>query len=508
MKYTFGGGINELNDIAVSNAEAIEGKNFDLGLGNQKFKPRRPITILDTATNASAIHGIHQLIKQNNTKTTLVAAGTTMYEWDGGTFTSRGTITSTSELHDFSWDLDETIIIVDRNKDDVVKEWNGTTLSNLTTGLVNPLYAKYGLVHNGRVLLANITDNTTEIPHMVLFSEFEDRENYDLTSRAGASGFTTGEEPFYLLSPDLKPINGLAQFQDVVICSTENGQLYKLVGDDATNYQWVDFYKGSAAIGVNSIVNAGDDVYYMRDGGVIESLRSTDRYGDVGTDDISLVVRETVKDSTGMRAVYDQTNRKILFFLDSKILVLHKDLIGSESSPFTIYKTQHPVAFNTDAVRYMEYPSSSNSDKTILFGDDDGNIFDLNGDYGGGDGASCCIIASRKMPLQPFDYNTLLNGRVYYRREGECDLNMQFDWGDERSTTDLTVTLKGTTGDAGRNFFGAGKYFADGEYFSEGFQGAGNPVSKGFSAMGKGTTVFVTLEVETSEYFEIDYIEV
>jgi len=295
MKYSFGGGINELNDIAISEQEAVSGQNFELGLGNTKLKPRLPFDLLGTATNTSRIHGIHQLILQDNTKTTLIAAGTVMYEWDGSTtWTSRGTVDTNSEFHDFSWDLDETIIITDREKENVLLEWDGTTLSNLTTGLANPLYAKYGLVSNGRAILANITDNTTEMQHMIVFSEFEDRENYDISSRGGEGGFATGNEPFYLLSPDLKPINGLFQFKDLILCSTENGQLFKLVGDDATNYRWEDFYKGSAATGINSFVNTGDDVYYMRQGGVIESLRATDTYGDVGVDDISLRVKDTV----------------------------------------------------------------------------------------------------------------------------------------------------------------------------------------------------------------------
>ena len=501
-QFIFGGGINELNDIAISAEECILGQNFELSLGNTKFKRRAPFDLLDTAPNAGNIHGFHQLIERDGTKTTLVAAGTTMYEWDGSTFTSRGTISSTSELHHFDWELDETIIIVDRNKVDVVKEWNGTTLSDLTTGLGVNFYAKYGIVEAGRAWFANITTGATAVPHMLVASAFEDRQDYDTAARGGEGGFTTGNEAFYLLTPNLKPINGLIQFKNDTIISTEGGKLYKLVGDDASNYRFEPYYAGSAAIGDNSFVDAGDDVFYMREGGVIESLRATELYGDVGTDDISLPVRETTKDLTGARIVYDRTNRKILFWFNNKVLVLFKDLIGGDLSPFSLYKTEHSSNYSTEAVEYMEYPDSTNL--SVFFGDDSGNVYDFNGTGTDGDGGTDDILTIRKLPLQNFDYSEILEGRVFHRRKGECQLNMIFEWGDEKSETSLTVPLKG---DVSANSYGGDIYYGGNSYYNEGAS-AGNPVSRGFSATGQGSSVFVTLSITTKNEFEIDFIQV
>ena len=509
MKFTFGGGINELNDIAIPPDEAVSGQNFELGIGNTKFKRRAAFDLLDTATNASEIHGIHQLITRAGVKTTLVAAGTTMYEWDGTTFTSRGTIDADSELHHIEWDLDSLIIIVDRKQEDRVWQWDGTTLSAMTTGLATThFYAKYGIVQNGRMVFGNIADGngspTTKNPHMLLFSAFEDHESYDTAKRSGDSTFTTGNEAFYILTPDLQPINGLIRFKRSTIVSTEGGQLFELVGDDSTNYRFEPFYGGSGAIGTDSFVNANDDVYYMREGGVIESLRATVAYGDVGTDDISLPIRNTTKNLTGVRSVYDQTNLKILFWTGSSILVLYKNLIGGERSPWSIYKTAHSSGFSTKAAVHMEYPDST--DKTVLFGDSSGNIYDLNGVGINGDGGTTSIQTIRKMPLQEFNYNQILEGRVFYRRKGECELSITFEWGDEKNTTDLIIPIKGRTGAPETNYFGGGIYFGDGEYFGEG-EPVGNPVSGGFSAIGKGTSVFADFQIDTVSEFEIDYIE-
>ncbi len=507
MRFTFSGGINELNDIAISPDEAILGQNFELGLGNTKFKPRKPFDLVGTATNAGKIHGLHQLIERDGTKTTLVAAGTDMYEYDGVTFTDVGNINVNGELHDFAWELDQTIIIVDRAKVEQVLEWDGTTLSTLTTGLGANLFAKYGLQANGRAFLGNLTTGVTANPHMLVASAFEDREDYDTSARGGAGGFSTGNEAFFLLTPDFRPINGMVEFQQDIVISTEGGKLFRLVGDDASNYRFVDYYAGSSAIGDNAFVDAGDDIFFMRAGGVIESLKSTDRYGDVGTDDISLPVRETTLDQVSTRIIYDQSNRKVFFFLSSKILVLFKDLINSKLSPFSIYKTTHASAFNTSAARYMQSPTTATLTNSVFFGDDDGNIYDLNGIGELGDAGTDLIDTIRKFPLQDFTYDQILAGSVFYRRLGECDLNMQFDWGDERNETDLTVRLKGTTGLTG-NFYGGEQYYAGDFYYSEGIGGGGNPVSKSFSAIGQGSSVFVTLNVNTVERFEVDYLEV
>ena len=506
MKIDFGGGINELNDINIPVTDAIDGQNFELGLGNTKLRPRAPFDLVGTAPNASQIHGIHQLIKRDGTKTSLVAAGTDIYTVDGATWTDVGNVDASAEFYDFAWELDQYIILTDRAKEDVLKKWDGTTFSDLTTGLGTPLYAKYGLVANGRAILANITDDTTEVPHMLLLSAFENPESYDTSSRAGSGGFATGNEAAYLLTPDLRPINGLIEFQQDIVISTEGGKLFRLVGNDATNYQFVDYYAGSSALGDNSFVNAGNDVYYLRQGGVIESLVSTDRYGDVGTDDISLPLRTTVNEQTSARVVYDQRRRKIYWFVQSKVLVLFKDLLGTDQSPWAIYRTNHPSNFNTISVRYMDAPETNDDSESVYFGDEDGNLFQMSG-TGVGDAGSYDITTIRKLPLQGFNYDAVLSGRVYYRRLTECSLNIVLEWGDEQSETDISIPLRGVdAGDLGA-FYAASSFYAGDSYYAQGISGGGAPSSKGFSAAGQGSSVFATLEVTSSGPFEIDYIE-
>ena len=87
----FVGGLNEQDETLVRPEECIAGYNFELGSVNSHFRPRKPFDLLGTASNGSALNGFVQLIKTDNTETTIVQAGDTVYEWNGTTgFTSRG----------------------------------------------------------------------------------------------------------------------------------------------------------------------------------------------------------------------------------------------------------------------------------------------------------------------------------------------------------------------------------------------------------------------------------
>jgi hypothetical protein len=79
---TFEGGINEQDDAKVNIAECTEGYNFELGLSNTRFRPRKPFKALGSVFNTSRIGGFIQLIKRDNTETTLIQAGDKIYLWD------------------------------------------------------------------------------------------------------------------------------------------------------------------------------------------------------------------------------------------------------------------------------------------------------------------------------------------------------------------------------------------------------------------------------------------
>ena len=604
MKIVFSGGLNENDGININ--EASEGQNFELIAGDTDYRPRKPFDLKGTSTLGGSISGILQLVKRDNTETTLVfdddASTPTIYEWDGATtFTSKRTLSlvTGSKLRDEYWSLDDQIIISDISKLTPLLKWDSTTCSRLKTNLkagssqsvtsitrsgttatvttaaphgyssgdlahiagavetdyngefeitvtgastftytvagspTSPatgtitvdfgteLYAKYAIVYQGRVWLFNITTNdgaSSENPHMILVSAFENQENYDTAQRAVTGTFSTNLEAFYMLTKDLKPINGAFQFQNQLVISTVDGQLFKLTGSDASDYKWVEFYSGSSAVGDESFANIGNDGVYMRKGGNVESLRSTDTFGDVKADDISRFIPDTVKDLTGALVIYDQSNQTVLFFVSGKVLVLFKDLLISDLSPWSVYKTALTAGSNNalatvKSARYMRRPGETTY--SVYFGAADGKIYDFNG-VGNGDAGSTDIETWRKSKIidsddfgQGYDpYAEILNGRIQYRRIGECELTLEFDWSDEYNVSDSTITLNGPPVGDSPPYYGGAVYYGGEFYYNEGFAYANKVSTKGFSPTGKGVSFIMKAYLNTSVRFKIDHIEI
>lgn len=508
---TFEGGLNQQDVTLVKPQECIDGYNFELGFNDTHYRPRMPFDKLGTATNAGAINGILQLIKNNDTETTLVQAGDTVYLWDGSTtFTSKGTVNGSSKLRSTTWSLGGYSVITDLEKLTVVKTWDGTTFSTLTTGLGSSLYAKYAIVHLGRVWLFNVTAGTST-PHLMVASAYETPTSYNTSLRAQDSSFTTGNEAFYMTTPDLLPINGVALFFNTLIISTDNGRIWKLTGTDSTDFSWQPFYSGSAAVGTETMANIGNDIVYMKRGGSVESLISTQDYGDVKADDLSRWIRNVTTDITDCRTVYDQKRQKVYFFNSTGYIpVLYKDMQPSGLSPWSVYKTDHSSNFDTNVAVYMRRPGGT--DWFVYFGDSSGNIYQMEGSGDGDNGNTAVSTTRRTMLIEEMDgYDPNFNqikGRVHYRRVADVDLVMDFEWGDDYSITRCTVPLEGPpTGDSS-NYFGGSAYFGGVFYFNSGFFYSDRVSTKGFTPIGRGVGVYIDLSVSSSQRFDIIKIQV
>lgn len=516
MIYKFGGGVNENPEPHI--LEASAGFNFDLQKSDTKLRPRRPFDLKGTAPNAGVIRGLLQLVKKDGTQTTLVQSASQIYAWDGASsFTSTATVATTSMLRDAYWALDDYLVVTDLAKETPVKSWDGSTFTTLTTGFSAgiSLYAKYGLIHDGRVWLFNVK-TTTDTPHLMVASAFENPQSYTTTIRASVDSFATGGEAFYMLSPDLKPINGVVLFQDQLIISTLGGRLWKLSGSSAQDYKWDDFYVGSSAVGSEAIVNAGNDVLYMRQGG-IESLIATEKFGDVTADDVSRWIPTTVASLTTAIAVYDQSLQKVLFFVAGKILVFFKDIVNegvagvNGISPWSIYRTSHASGFNTEVARYMRRPGTTGM--SVYFGDDAGQIFDLNGTSVTGDPGSLDVMLLRKSRhvddqiIQPWPYKKRgIKGSLQYSRFGECEVTLSFEWSDEYSTSDCTILLSGPPAGDVVPYYGGSSYFGGASYFNQGFNFASKISHRSFSPIGKGPGFFVSVQSSNKVRYEVDHL--
>lgn len=520
MKVFYGAGLNE-NQYPHPSEAAVGSYNFDLQKDSSYLFPRMPFDLLATATGGAEIRGLLQLIKRDDTETTLVQSGGSVLKWDGAsTFSSVATVTTVAQLRDTYWSLGDYLVVTDLQKMTAVSKWDGSTFSTLTTGLGSSLFAKYGIVHQGRVWLFNVK-TTTDTPHLMVASAFEDPESYDTTKRAVSGTFVTGTEAFYMLTPDLKPINGVAlSLSGDLIVSTKEGRLFKLTGTSPTDYKWVDFYAHSAAIGDESIVGAGNDIFYMRRGAAIESLLATQNYGDVAADDVSRWIPQTVKNLTGGIAVYDQQNQKVLWFISGKVLVLYKDLFyggcvideaGTKAklSPWSVYTTTHSSGFSVSCAKYMKLPGTSNYG--VLFGDSSGRLFNLNG-TGDGDAGDTDITLNRKTRFlgaeSGLNYvRKIPKAKIRYERVQECSISVTLEWGDEYNSSTASVTLQGPLSGDSAVYFGGSFYFGDTIYFNAGSGASGVKSHINTSLVGRGSVITKTVSSTNRVRYHVDHIE-
>ena len=419
---TFGGGINarrRVVDVALDECVAPS-ENFDLDPVNRALNRRKPFDLVATAPNGAAINGFAQLIKQDQSISTLVQAGGNVYTWDGATsFTLAGTVSTNAKLrgpreHNFT--LDEYVVITDLNKAEVVKKWDGTTFANLAHDLGGDFFAKYARVHNERIIFGNVK-TTTDTPHLLLGSKIGDGEDLSNSDRpSSALGF---DAAWFLPMPDLRPLNGLEAAFGEFLISTERGRLYRLTGSTALDFNLSEFHVGSAVVGDEAIKNIGNDVV-MGLAGRIESLQGTLNFGDVEANDLSLPIGPLIENVTGWTIEYDRKLQKVFCFPDnqSALWVLHKNLLNdpeNQLSPWSKWVTTHNVDFNPTTV--MQLVNPLNNQDVVYFGDTAGNIYRLDGE-GGQDGGTDDITVKRRSGMFAVPEGNIFDvkGWIHYRK--------------------------------------------------------------------------------------------
>ena len=243
----FGDGLHtRSSEDEIGDREAADGKNFLLDLRNKNLRNRPPFDLVGTVPNGAAVTGGGSLLKSDGTVSTLVQAGSAVYEWDGaGSFTSVGTVSSNAKLRghwrSHNWTLGDKLILTDLASAEVIKEWDGTTFQSTTftdeaASPFGAFKAKYLDISNERAVFSNVVDPGATTRHMMVGSLRGDYTQITVTNRPSSA--LSEEDPFFLLTPDLKPINGhVAAFGSVII-STEYGQMFNLTGESAKDFRF------------------------------------------------------------------------------------------------------------------------------------------------------------------------------------------------------------------------------------------------------------------------------
>lgn len=500
----FGGGNHSraLED-EIDPRECTAGQNFKLDLENNDFRPRNGYELIGTTANTSEIRGFvtHQDVDGN--ASLLVQSGDTVYEWNGAAFSSVGNVSAKARLRgrlEHAWPLDEKVLITDLELQQPVMEWDGTTFKAVPQNLSVPFFAKYCFVSDERAFFGNVKANTAT-PHLLVGSSRSDFTTISISDRP-SSALSDGD-PFFLLTPDLGPINGMIEAFQVVTISSKNGQLFKLTGSSAKDFAFGELYPRSAATGEESLIYVGNDAVYGR-ASRLESLSSTDRFGDVQSDDISNPIQDQLSASTWKMA-YNSRVQKIYFFPDNagECWVFHKDLGPGDLSPWSRWITTHSLDFKPTTV--MNCIDPGDGLEYTFMGDLNGNVYRLEGSLFE-DPGSTSILTSRTSALfeGPLDTEVFdVEGWVKYRAEDEITLTITLLWaGNQVSDSSISVTLPQVSG---RPVYGGPIYYGGSVYYGTPFKGRLRRKSK-IPFVGQSNGFQVKAEVSANTDFEITEI--
>jgi hypothetical protein len=454
----FGGGRNSrASEDQIDPLECADGQNFLLDPGNSEFRPREPFDLVGQVPNATQIDGLVTLQKTDGEVSMLVQAGQQVYEWDGVTFTAVGTVASGAKLRgrtEAFWPLADKVLIADLGLADNIQSWDGTSFAEETflqsdgSTAFGPFRCKYIVVDDERAFYLNIHDNGSTFPHLLVGSQGGNYLIVDTATRPSSSA--SALDPFFLPTPQLKPINGAATAFGVLAISQEFGAFEKLSGSDATDYQLDKLHRGSGARGDEAMIATSNDVIYGADGH-IESLRSTDKFGDTELDDISFKIRDDIETFDDWTLEYNDRLKRLYCFPtgEAEVHVCFTEFIGTQLSPWSKYTTRHEFNFTPTVVMTCFDPLDSL--RYVFMGDSAGNLYRLEGTVGAGDAGGTVIEASRDSILNTsiLDAETFgATGWAQFRKQLTDTLELRFLFaGESVYDKEISVSLPGVVFD-------------------------------------------------------------
>lgn len=513
----FGGGLHtQASPDEIDVHEAASGQNFLIDVQNRNLRPRPAFDLIGTVPNAASIQGGGSLLKTDGTVTALFQAGTVVYQWDGHTtFTSKGNVAVGTKLRgnwkSHVWNLTDELILTDLALADTVKKWNGTTFSNVTftnqagSGFGN-FFAKYLDVSNERAVFANVKDGNGSFPHLIIGSARSDvTAGYtQITVTNRPTSAANDSDPFYLVAPDTKPINGVVEAFGTLIISTQKGQIFNLSGSTAKDFAFNPFYAGSAASGSESIVVIGNDTIFGRQGR-LESLVDTNAFGNSVAADITVNIADVIQAYTGWTSVFNSRTRLLYEFPTgvSEVWVLDQAVKDAGSlSPWMRWKTDQTMGFQPTYVDSMLDPNDGL--EYIFMGDSSGKIYRMEGTGTSGDAGTNNIDTQFQSKLLSGRLDAAVyevEGYIKYTRNQAFTATLTFQYqGESIFNQQITVSMPAASTSA---FYGGGAYYSGGFYYGT---ISGRLSRKKFMVSGQNNEFQVLVEVNGTATFSINEI--
>ena len=501
VKIKFGGGLHtRASADEIDAREASDGQNFILDLDNRELRNRPPFDYVGTLPNAASVNGGGSLIKADGTVATCFQGGANVYSWNGASsFTKIGTVNAASKIRGdwrrHNWSLTNKVLFTDLTLNDTIKEWDGTTFQATTfqkkdTTAFGSFYAKYLSITNELAMFSNVRDGSGFLPHLIIGSKTSDYTTISATD--APSNVLNTSDPFFLTSPDLRPINGLIQAFGTAIFSTDKGSLFNLSGTSAQDYAIQGFSDFAAAVGDESVEWVGTDIIYGRPGR-IESVRDTNTFGNSSADDLTYQVADVLGAYKSWNIYYNsRTNLVYLFPTNqSEVWVFNNAMRTSRQisqnvlgqwveqsevqkrvgslSPWMRYKTGHSMAFMPTMVMSMLDPSDGL--EYIFMGDASGNIYRMEGSGTSGDGGTSPIETTwtSKVFSAPLDaQNWDVEGYIKYKKNQAATVILTIlAQGKQAFDQAITINIPAVSN---VNYWGGLNYWGGTNYWGAAFQ--------------------------------------
>lgn len=518
----FGSGINtNQSETDIDPSECAAGSlNYDLRVKNSFMQGRLPFDDVATVPDLGEVRGFAQLKKQDGTLSTLIQCGVNVYEWDGEDgFTLVGAVAAGARMRGYvglqNWTLDELVIITDIELRQPVMTWDGAAFIEMPHNLGGHFYAKYCFVEGESAWFGNVKSGSVATPHMLVRSKISDYTTLSVSNRPSSS---LGDgDAFFLLTPDLRPINAVMAGFGVIVISTQKGRIYRTEGTTAKDMALTQLFDGSAADGPSPMALIGNDVLYGRQG-AIETLFSVQNFGDVSSDDVSFPIRNLIEDVGGWTVVYNQRNKRAyMFATDIPFCFVYEKTFRDEKnqkiaaretaptvSGWMIWETAHDMAF-MPACAWSMYNPVDGLEQTYM-GSTGGKIFMFEG-AGGQDAGLHDISVTRisKVITAPRDaeaYN--VSGFLSYRKlfDVPFTITLMFQ-GTKQQDQEITTTLLGAETTA---VFGGPYYFGGPVYFGIPFEG--RIIRQPLGIPGIASDFQVKLVADASKSFAIHKLQI
>jgi hypothetical protein len=514
IKQRFGGGLNtRASENEIDKRESADGGiNYELDPINLNLKPRKPFDLLDTTPDGYEIRGMINLVKTDGTtKIAVQTAGGNVYEYQNAASGFNATpvatgLSSSAKLRgriEHNWALSDKVIITDLNLQEHVIEWDGTTFQDVTfSPSGTALKAKYANVSRERLWLANI-DTGSATPHIMAASTVSDYTTIDVNNKPSSA--LGADDPFYVVSPDLRPINGLVQEFSQVFFSTEDGAMHILQGEDSTDFNIDTFFSRSYASGDEAMISIGNMIMYGRRGRV-EFLRDTDRFADSEANDFSLKIQDDIETYKDWTVVYNNRTQKAYCFPSgvSACYVASLPMIPTGFSPWMKYTTTNALAFQPTCVMNMIDPEDGL--EYVFMGDGSGNFYRMEGTFSGGGDAGAdevkSVFVSRVQGEDPDMSMQDFTGYVRYKKSEAFDVNLSIVYSGKTALEEL-AEIQIPAGVAGA-IYGGSKYYGDGEYYGKTFQG--RLLRQDFSVAGAGEDIQIKVEITSDKNWQLNEV--